>query len=138
MTPHPARRAGCCCLEVLIPLLAVLAAAVLLVVLAACGGTSTPAATPATSPPAATASPSPGGPQPTADDVACAQALVVAMRAGLDHSIINSADITAAQQQAEAGLTVCEPVITAHGEGLDQAVWTLTAQAGFPRSRWDQ
>jgi hypothetical protein len=78
------------------------------------------------------------GPKATADDILCAQALVVAMRAGLNHSVINSANITAAQQSAEGGLTVCQPVITAHGEGLDQAVWNLTAQAGFPRSQWDK
>lgn len=109
--------------------------AVALAGLAACGGTRPPQdVTTTTSPAAATSA----GPSPTADDVACAQSLVVAMRTGLNHSTINSANLTAAQQQAEYGLTTCEPVITAHGEGLDAAVWNLTAQAGFPRSRWDQ
>jgi hypothetical protein len=110
--------------------------------LSACGSLTTPAtrapATTTRAPASATPTPTPSGPTPTADDILCAQALVVAMRAGLDHSVINSANVTAAQQQAEAGLTVCQPVISKHGEGLDRAVWDLTAQAGFHRSRWDQ
>jgi hypothetical protein len=110
---------------------------------AACGSSSSPPPSKSSSPAAASApSPTPSattsGPQPTADDILCAQALVVAMRAGLDHSIINSADITAAQQSAEGGLEACQPVITKHGEGLDKAVWNLTAAAGFTRSRWDK
>jgi hypothetical protein len=110
----------------------------------ACGGTSAASPSPASSAPAASVSVSatptakPSGPQPTAADILCAQALVVAMRAGLDHSVINSANITSAQQSAEGGLTVCQTVISKHGEGLDRAVWNLTAAAGFPRSRWDR
>lgn len=109
--------------------------------LSACGSLTTPAtqapATTTHAPASATPTPTPSGPTPTADDILCAQALVVAMRAG-PPSVINSANVTAAQQQAEAGLTVCQPVISKHGEGLDRAVWDLTAQAGFHRSRWDQ
>ena len=84
--------------------------------LSACGSLTTPAtqalATTTHAPASATPTPTPSGPTPTADDILCAQALVVAMRAGLDHSVINSANVTAAQQQAEAGLTVCQRTLS--------------------------
>jgi hypothetical protein len=102
-------------------------AAVAVLAVAACGGTSTPA----------TPTPAPE-PSATAADVQCAHSLIVGMRAGLNYASDVYTDTAVQRQDQMAAATACEPVVTAHGEGLDPAVWALTAAAGYPRSRWNQ